>query len=287
MTDYFERLDRNLGAGDDPSARLLWCVRARRRFDRWPRRARGLALLIVALLVAAPALAAVGLLKSGSPVAPNGPSVPSFANGVVDSGGASLLGLRVPDPAGGPPWGLRITRTTRGLVCLTVGRVSGDRVGALGRDGAFVDDGLFHPFAAHYVNGSQCVAPDAHGHPFEAVAWYGAPASALAGGGCAAHQSCPPGERRDVYFGLLGPEATEVAYRTASGKIRTESTFGSVGAYLVVERQAATASGSFQWSSSITSDMAIRGVAFRTGDNCGVLGPQNRGRPFFGCKVHD
>jgi hypothetical protein len=85
---------------------------------------------------------------------------------------------------------------------------------------------------------------------------------------------------------LLGPDATEVAYQIPGGAIRTERTFGSVGAYLVVERHTAQQSGSIESSSSITSDMAIRGVAFRTGENCGVLGPQNRGRPFFGCRIH-
>jgi hypothetical protein len=312
MTDYFDHLERDLAAAVERGAHLRWYARARRRVSGWPRRARGLAVVVAGLLVAGPAIAAVGLLGSGSTVGPIGRPVASVGNGVVVPGGVDLLGLRVPDPAGGPPWGLRLTRTTRGLVCLTVGRVLDGRIGALGRDHAFGNDGLFHPFAANYVNGPQCVAPDAHGHAFQAVALYAEPASVFERG-CLPPQpplpprairlllrlrslthrapirqpSCPSGDLRDIAYGLLGPDAAAVAYRIPGGAIRTERTFGSVGAYLVVERHSARQSGTVQFSSSITSDTAIRGVAFRTGENCGVLGPQNRGRPFLGCRIHD
>ena len=64
-----------------------------------------------------------------------------------------VLPLRVADPDGGPPWGLRVARTSRGLLCVEVGRVVGGRIGVLGRDGAFHDDGAFHPFAENYLPG--------------------------------------------------------------------------------------------------------------------------------------
>ena len=57
---------------------------------------------------------------------------------------ARLLPLRVPDPAGGPPWGLRMVTTSRGLACLQLGRVVGDQLGVL-RQGIARNDGRFHP----------------------------------------------------------------------------------------------------------------------------------------------
>ena len=103
-------------------------------------------MVVVGLVVAGPAVAAVTLLRSGSSVRPNVPLTAGEYNGVALSSGAELLSLRDPDPAGGPPWGLKLIRTTRGLLCVQVGRVLLGTVGALGQDGAFGNDGNFHPF---------------------------------------------------------------------------------------------------------------------------------------------
>jgi hypothetical protein len=120
---------------------------ARARPMRW-RRWRALALAGVLVLAgAAAALAASGLL-TGSPVRPGGPLSPTVGDGIPAPGGSQLLGFRVADPAGGLPWGLRIVHTTRGYVCLQVGRVQGGELGELGIDGAFNDDGRFHPLPA-------------------------------------------------------------------------------------------------------------------------------------------
>ena len=44
-------------------------------------------------------------------------------------GAASLTNLRVPDPAGGPPWGIRLSRSERGKICYTPGRILDGKLG--------------------------------------------------------------------------------------------------------------------------------------------------------------
>ena len=56
--------------------------------------------------------------------------------------------MRTPDPAGGLPWGMRVTTTTRGLGCLEAAREQNHQLGVVGQDNAFHDDGLFHPLSA-------------------------------------------------------------------------------------------------------------------------------------------
>jgi hypothetical protein len=101
------------------------------------------------------AFAAKALVGVGSP-APR--EYPSFGEKILPAG-TRLLSLRVPDPAGGPPWGMRLIFTTarpgsiaeRGAGtgaahwgCVQVGRVVDGQLGILGQDGAFHNDGLFH-----------------------------------------------------------------------------------------------------------------------------------------------
>jgi hypothetical protein len=125
------------------------------RRGRRARRRRVLCLAVLgALLVAATAMAASGLL-TGEPV--RNPAGVTFK---ADEGLGKplpdqndLLDLRVPDPAGGPPWGMRTVRTTRGLGCVQVGRVVDDKLGVLGRNGAFGDDGRFHELPADVLTG--------------------------------------------------------------------------------------------------------------------------------------
>jgi len=111
--------------------------------------------LVVLLCLAGAALAARALIGSPAPR-----EYPGMGN-VILRNGTRLLSLRVPDPAGGPPWGMRLIFTTanpqrpgeQGLLsssgiphwgCVQIGRVVDGRLGALGIDGAFHDDGLFH-----------------------------------------------------------------------------------------------------------------------------------------------
>src|SRR5271157_2043460 len=130
-------------------------TRALARARRW----RGLLLarpLMIGLAVVAGgagvALAARTLVEVGSP-APR--EYPNVGEKILPKG-TRLLSLRVPDPAGGPPWGMRVIFTadhgrgdsrdggTAHWGCVQIGRVFHGKLGVLGQDGAFHNDGLFH-----------------------------------------------------------------------------------------------------------------------------------------------
>lgn len=131
----FDTLRRQLRA----DVRTLRAAQPRR--VRWRRRLP-LAVALAALSLSAGAFAAVGLLSDGADVeylrghAPQ----PTVGNGTAIPATISDL-LRAEDPAGGLPWGLRTYETTRGLACVQVGRVQEDRLGLIGRDGSFGNDG--------------------------------------------------------------------------------------------------------------------------------------------------
>ena len=115
------------------------------------------------LAVTGAALAATGVIPIGDPVEPTRVERnPDRGTGVPTDQGGRLLALRVPDPAGGPPWGLRIVDTTRGMQCLQAGRVVGDQLGLLGQDGISGDDGRFHPLPPATRSGwfTPCQLPD-------------------------------------------------------------------------------------------------------------------------------
>jgi len=166
--------------------------------------------------------------------------------------------VSVPDPVDGPPWGLRYLETTRRTGCLQAGRLVRGQVGVIGQDGAFDNDGLFHPLAQNYLGAFYagpfpCGLLDAHGHAFAAVSMHGVPASALMlpsarNLGCVAHRDhgpigrrpnqpsiCPRNDWRLLYFGMAGPEAKSVTY-VAGGTEHTVQTVGDQGAYLIVLR---------------------------------------------------
>jgi hypothetical protein len=226
---------------------------------RRPRRSRRVSLLAAialgALLLAAAAFAATQLIGVGAPVRSSGEqrhATPSTGVGIPVQGAhsvhgsAQLLGISVPDPAGGLPWGMRIVRTTRGLVCVQVGRLLGGRLGVLGQDGLFGDDGLFHELPAAVLDQDTCDQPS-HFAVYDARAlaasamlpsahvwcWY--PGSIRPAG---AHQPfCPARDERDVAFGVLGRHAVSVTYRVSGGGLRTVPVTSDYGAYLIVLRQ--------------------------------------------------
>ncbi len=141
MTDYLDRLERQLiEAVPHPMEKPS---------PRRPTRRRGIPLgLIVAVLllaVTATALAFTGILATGPAVRPTRGLSPTAGLGMPARGGSRLLAVSAPDPAGGLPWGMRIVHTTRDLVCVQIGRLYHGELGLLGRDGAFGDDGRFHP----------------------------------------------------------------------------------------------------------------------------------------------
>lgn len=198
------------------------------------------ALIALALVLATSAitLAATGVILTGSPVGTAQTPIATVDEGVPVRGGARLLPLRAPDPAGGLPWGMRIIHTTRGLICVQIGRVDGDQLGQLGVDGAFHDDGRFHPLptdalpdtlarASGWMTGN-CASPgeiyagDSVGLEINAATSPGPSAGV-------------PADRREISFGLLGVHAVSITYREGS-KTHTQRVLPGLGAYLIVQR---------------------------------------------------
>ncbi len=233
-------------------------VRAPRSSTRLLLRAPAVALAGLPLLVGA--AFASGLITIGSPAK----KVESFQ--IADSGLGSViaasprvLAMRVADPQGGAPWGLRVFATTRGAGCIQVGRVVDGQIGVLGADGAFGDDGKLHPLPVASTEQLACSAPDADGRIFDNVSKGDELANGLVGPEavpsregpavhdiCAAAAStpaeqsaaqghiCPQSQERDLYYGLLGPQARSITY-LEGGKPTTVPTSGSEGAYLIVQ----------------------------------------------------
>jgi hypothetical protein len=226
---------------------------------RWRWAAVNVAVGLVGTLVG---LSAAGVFHRGTALGPEVPRSASTDEGVAIARSVKLLSLRVADPGGGLPWGIRVVRTTRGLTCVDVGRVDFSTIGVLGQDGAFADDGRFHPVSEDVFDPQGCDVSDARGDGFVNVALRGAPASGLfagppAAGGCTPSEGnpvfvtryfrsfgrstrppCPAGDLREIYFGLLGPQARSITYRQPGGGLRTIATSGPDGAYLLVLRQA-------------------------------------------------
>ena len=199
-----------------------------------PRRVNAPLIAAIAVLAGgAIAAAATGVL-TGSPVSnPAGAPVTYAGDGVPVAGGSDLLALHVADPEGGLPWGMRIVHTTRGLVCVQVGRVYHGQLGQLGIDGVFHNDGRYHRLGSNVLFGTsqamiQCVLP-AQSFSYE-------DASADRSGDPVPSEGVRPPSRelRSISFGLLGPDAASVTYKTRSG-LRTERVSPGTGAYLIVE----------------------------------------------------
>jgi hypothetical protein len=194
--------------------------------------------LVLVLATAAITLAATGVILEGSPVGTAQAPIATAGEGIPVRGGARLLSLRAPDPAGGLPWGMRIIHTTRGLICVQIGRVDNDQLGQLGVDGAFHDDGLFHslptdalPDTLANMSGwmtGNCASPG----EIYAGDSVGVELSAAASPGPGAGV---PSDRREISFGLLGVHAVSITYREGS-TTRTERVLPGLGAYLIVQR---------------------------------------------------
>jgi hypothetical protein len=207
------------------------------------------ALLLVASTIA---LAATGVILTGSSVPPTAGLGPYAGAGLPLPGQSKLLPLRVPDPNGGLPWGMRVVHTTRGLVCVQIGRVQDGQLGELGIDGAHHEDGRFHPegpgVLPSYAGGASgggvtsergsCVLADGV-VTGNGQAWGSAVAAEFTGvsenaafaltGRAGAVQS-----RRNIAYGILGPHAISVSYREGKA-IHTQRVAPGVGAYLIVQ----------------------------------------------------
>ncbi len=228
---------------------------------------RAPALALVAMLLIVGAAIAGGLVTIGSPARKiESFQIPDSGFGTVVPGSAKLLAVRADDPQGGPPWGLRVFTTTRGAGCIQLGRVVDGQIGVLGTDGAYGDDGQLHPLAVASTDDLTCSALDASGRIFGNVSKGDQLANGMIGpeqvpsrelpqahdvcaaaAATAAEQSsaqgriCPQSSERDVFYGLLGPDAESITY-VEGGHPVTLPTSGPEGAYLIVQN----APGGFQ-----------------------------------------
>ncbi len=157
--DFFATVERELSAAVTRGAHIPWHRRlALKALGRKP--GRGVTRPLIVALAVLLSFAGVALATRALIGAPAPREYPGVGDAVLRKG-TRLLSLRVPDPAGGPPWGIRLIFTTaqppsRDQVgalqssgvphwgCVQIGRVVDGRLGALGMDGAFHNDGLFH-----------------------------------------------------------------------------------------------------------------------------------------------
>lgn len=244
-----DELQRALAAetsGMEPRPGLLGRVHqelaaapARRRRARRPRLHAGAIVmaLSVGVTVGVAVVALVFLHHSNNP----NPAPATRPGGVA---------ARAPDPHGGLMWGLRLSQPRPRWACLQFGRVQSGEIGWLGQDGAFGNDGRFHPIPPQ--TSWHCGHTDTHGHLFFNVLVGGVPASAAVGKvtGCQIRQprlppgvprgrvhrhrlpTCPKRDLRSIAFGVLGPDAVSVTYSLDHHTV-TERT-GPDGAYLAV-----------------------------------------------------
>ncbi len=248
-----------------------------------------LALVIPALLLlTAGALAASGVIRIGAPAEPiKGFSAPLRGGGVV-KGTLRLLPITAADPGGGPPWGMRVLSTKSGEGCVQVGRLLDGRLGAIGQDNAFHDDGLFHEFAEDSTFAkSACALLDGNDRIFLNATVGDMPASAWVGhgGGCvpstATHAErinehgkplalCPQADERNLYYGLLGPDARSITYKL-DGQTHTQATVGPEGAYLLVTTASPTQLFNFNAGGTqdvVPVDGPITELHYRDGATC-------------------
>jgi len=234
-----DRLEQQLVASVEAGATQPVAPQARRG---WWRRGGGRTPLLVAvgaLLVAGGgAVAATGGLPIGkedlSQVETRPPN-PDAGAGAV-RGPRDVLSPRVADPAGGPPWALRVFATSRGTSCVQVGQVYRGVFGAVSADatGAVA----FRPVRARPGDGSLCVSSISHGFPV----MHGQSRTVQVGGSgdarrCGATRGpCPISDVRVIRYGLLGQAARGARLIAPDGRARASMALspGAGGAYLFV-----------------------------------------------------
>lgn len=223
----FDHLERQLRGGVRRGHRPT-----RRLWSRPP-----LLAAAAALVIGASALAANGTIRIGN--AHEDPGVPKpapHALAGVRASATKTLPLRVPDPAGGPPWTLRAFDSSRGGHCIQVGQVVRGHFGVLVA-------GVLEPLRAWPGGGtSTCGAQVQNGFPIVR----GLQHIRTVGGSGDPHR-CPRRPNRDcpissvtvLRYGLLGPAARNVRLIDARGStVATSATSARTGgAYLFAVAQ--------------------------------------------------
>ncbi len=279
-------------AFDNLELQLRRAVRARRPRRR-PLRRRGprpTAIVLIAMLVlSAGALAAGGVIEIGSPAEPHGSRPASPNGGAIVHGTVRVLGVSAADPLGGARWGVRVFSTTAGEGCAQVGRLLQGKLGVIGQDSSFGDDGRFHETSVGTLGARQaCTLLDGNNRLFINALVGDIPVSGWVGrpdNGCvpstAGHYErygpngrpyplCPQRDERNVYFGLLGPDATSITYKL-EGRTRTLQTVGPEGAYLLVTPASPTQLFNFNAGGTqdiVPVDGPITELHYRDGSTC-------------------
>jgi hypothetical protein len=257
----------------------------RRHARRWRRRSTPLLAGLATLALAGGALAAATrLLDSGDrvPDAPNAARTP-----VSPTSGFTLASVRAADPDGGPAWGVgTYDATTRpiepgetpaaasgvaaqlrdraGVTCVVVGRVQTERLGVVGRDGVFANDGRFHALSPAAQSSGSCSARDesgsfvsiSSGPSIPASGYTGAPGAPI--GGCRERVNldgptvspqtrrrlrgvpqCAAAGLRQVVAGFAGPKARSVTLASGQYRKTLRVLAKDNGAYLFVLRASA------------------------------------------------
>jgi hypothetical protein len=235
-------------------------LEAPRHARRWRRRGAPLLVALGSLVVVGGAVAAAtGLLATGDPVPPErGPSVVAP---VRPSAGFRLAGVRVADPEGGPAWGIGTYDSGAGGTCVVVGRVQNRRLGVVGRDGVFGNDGRFHVLSPGSQGSAGCGgrAPDGSfilitsQPPIPASGYTGAPGTAI--GGCRERVNlngptvspqtrrrlrdvpqCAHASLRRVIAGFAGPRAVKATLTEGGRRTTLRLDPKESGPYLFVTR---------------------------------------------------
>jgi hypothetical protein len=236
-----------------------------------PRRRFGARLAVIPLSLAAVAVAASMFVLFGGSSEKLPPAKVAKVNDGPFGGPAGppkLLGIRAQDPAGGAPWGLRLTWTKRGIGCVEAGRVVDGKLGAVGPDGSFTER------TASVFPQASCQVPDAKGHLFATMTLLGTPST---GDPASCNpRRCPRDSLRTVYYGLLGPEATAVTYRDGTRIVRQEVSRPE-GAYLVVKPTPASRKNVGGFSPGVSPASGLRSVEYADGSRCVIPDPRRLG----------
>jgi hypothetical protein len=237
--------------------------------------------ILLALGCTAGAMAAAGVFEVGIPVRPANRATALTGEGLPLPGNSRLLPLRTVDPAGGLPWGVLVARTTRGRTCMSVGRVNDGTIGIVGIDGAFGDDGRFHPLSPEQESEAACGRADARGHAFVNARLQDVSTSGLTGvgptttTGCRpqgaasfSEGDCPTADLRELSYGLLGPDAVSLTYELPFHRLHKLRKLGPGGSYLIVQPQGALYEGNT--SGPGLSSGVITSVTYKGGRTCHV-----------------
>ncbi len=242
MTDPYTQLGEQLAAAASRRSAIASAPAA--RSGRPTRRRIGAAAVALVLVGSAAGLAATGFLN-GSPVRNEATVSPYAGNGLPVSGqNASRLALLVADPVESLPWGLRVLHTTRGQVCVQVGRVQDGQLGELGLDSAFSSDQRFHALPAN-------VLPPGYGGGQSQTDCVGQGQTLVSEDEMADRSGArllpeeftlpgtprkfpPKANLRALAYGTLGSHAVSITYRTPQG-LHTAPVQAPDGAFLVVQ----------------------------------------------------